>query len=328
MDSAAPTHPPHGETDAVAGGEHAPATIVLVNLMAGEARAHTERQFHAILGAASADSVRLACISPRTGESIVARVEVARPDGLIVTGMPPRAAHLRDEPLWPTLAGLVDYAVGEAIPTVWSCLAAHAAVLHLDGIERRRLPEKLVGLVACGQTGGAHAALAGLPARWQVPHSRYNEVPGDALTARGYRILSCAEDGGVDLFAKQAGAPFLFCQGHPEYDAQALLLEFRRDVGQFLAGERRDYPAIPVNLFPAEVAALLDAFRARAERDRHTGLMAAFPMAPCAASLRHGWRDFTVALYRNWLAHVVGRRPDTVAARAPAARETILGDSY
>ena len=321
-------HSSHAEADPNANGKCVSAAIVLVNLMAGDARAQTERQFHAILGAASGGAARLACMSPRSGESILARVTAFRPDALIVTGMPPRAAHLRDEPLWPTLAGLVDYAVGEAIPAVWSCLAAHAAVLHLDGIERRRLPEKLVGLVACAQTGAAHTALAGLPARWQVPHSRYNEVPGDALAARGYQILSCADDGGVDLFAKLAGAPFLFCQGHPEYDAQALLREFRRDVGQFLAGECRDYPAIPVNLFPPEVAALLDAFRARAERDRHTALIEAFPMAACAASLRHDWRDFTVALYRNWLAHVVGRRLDTVAPPALAARETILGESY
>ena len=30
---------------------------------------------------------------------------------------------------------------GHTVSTIWSCLAAHAAVLHIDGIERRALPE-------------------------------------------------------------------------------------------------------------------------------------------------------------------------------------------
>ena len=78
----------------------------------------------------------------------------SRLDGLIVTGTEPRAAALTDEPYWRTLTKLIDWAEDHTISTVWSCLAAHAAVLHLDGIERRRLPRKLSGSVRLREARG------------------------------------------------------------------------------------------------------------------------------------------------------------------------------
>jgi homoserine O-succinyltransferase len=299
-----------------------PIVIALVNSMPGEARRHTEQQFRGILAAAAPDvAVDLRFYSlgagttegaergpalPRYGDT--ATLPSSIPDGMIVTGMPPRAPALPDEPYWHAFTELVDFATAHAVPTVWSCLAAHAAVLHLDGIERRRLPEKLSGLVECARTEDAHPAMAGLPARWLVPHSRYNEVPEAALLARGYRILVRSDAAGADIFVDDTRAPFLFCQGHPEYDAHALLREYRRDVRQFLAFERDRYPAMPDRYFGAGVAALLDAFRVRAERARGIDMFAEFPLAACAADLRHSWHDLSVSLYTNWLAQVAGHK--------------------
>ena len=69
---------------------------------------------------------------------------------------------------------------------------------------------------------------------------------------------------GVDAFAKQDGSFFLFFQGHPEYDADTLLREYRRDVARFLGGERDDYPAMPHGYFDAEAARAGRGFRERA----------------------------------------------------------------
>ncbi len=298
-----------------------PLIIGLVNSMPGEALGHTERQFRDILSAVSGDAgVRLRFFTlgdlsragPRYDD--VAALETAEIDGLIVTGMPPRAASLRDEPYWDKLAALVDLAMDRAIPTVWSCLAAHAAVLHLDGIERRRLPEKLSGLVDCARAEAGHQMVAGLPARWSMPHSRYNELPADALVRAGYRLLSRADDGGADLFTRD-DAPFLFCQGHPEYDAPALLREYRRDIRQFLAGERDSYPDAPRGYLSDAVAPLLAAFRHRALRERAPDAISAFPMDACLADRTPSWRDRAGGIYANWLALVAGRR----AARPLAA---------
>jgi len=314
----------------VDGAAPRPLAIGLVNSMPGEALRHTERQFRGILaGAAGSIPVELRLFSfdgalPAGAHyHPVGRLAAAGIDGLIVTGMPPRAAALRDEPLWGPLANLVEFAVDRAIPTVWSCLAAHAAVLHLDGIERRRLPEKLSGLVDCTRADSGHALAAGLPERWRLPHSRYNELPTDALAAHGYRLLSRSGDAGADLFVKDTAAPFLFCQGHPEYDAHALLREYHRDIRQFLSGGRDDYPAAPRGCFGREVTARLEAFRRQAERDRAPDAIAGFPMAACQADMTHGWRDLALGLYANWLAQVADR-----AARRPAAEAAARADRF
>jgi homoserine O-succinyltransferase len=300
-----------------------PLVIGLVNSMPGEARRHTEQQFRSVLSAAVRDvPVELRFFSlegaahgrahPRTPErphyDDTAMLEAAAPDGLIVTGMPPRAALLSEEPYWPKMTELVDFACEAEIPTVWSCLAAHAAVFYLDGIERRRMPQKLSGLVECARTEAEHPIMGGLPQRWQVPHSRYNDLPEDRLRSNGYRILSRSGAAGADIFVRDTGPLFLFCQGHPEYDAQTLLREYRRDVRQFLAGERDAFPAEPDNYFGPEVTARLAAFRARALADRRVALFEDFPMEACAAELEHGWRDIAVGLYANWLGHVAERK--------------------
>ncbi len=187
----------------------------------------------------------------------------ARLDGLIVTGTEPRAGKLTDEPYWPAMTRLVDWARANTLSTVWSCLAAHAAVLHSDRIERRPLAEKLSGIFAC-ETITPHPLMAGV-APLCVPHSRYNDLPAVALSETGYELLSRSASAGIDAFARQehGGSLFAFFQGHPEYDTDSLLREYRRDIGLHLPGAREHYPVPPLHYFSQYGATLLDAFRSR-----------------------------------------------------------------
>src|SRR5271156_4099080 len=128
-------------------------TIALVNNMPDSALRATERQFCALLGAASGNRlVKLQFFSlPGIKRSAEVRSHIARyyddslelepnpPAGLIVTGAEPQAATLQGEPYWDALAHLIEWADEWAIPGIWSCLAAHAAVLQMDGIEREPL---------------------------------------------------------------------------------------------------------------------------------------------------------------------------------------------
>src|SRR5208337_3814777 len=94
-------------------------------------------------------------------------------DALIVTGAQPRATRLNEEPYWEELIELIEWAKENTASTILSCLAAHAGVLHLDGVERRPLPEKCSGVFAF-QAHRDHP-LAGEQGRARlVPHSRYN----------------------------------------------------------------------------------------------------------------------------------------------------------
>ena len=284
--------------------------IGLVNGMPGEAAQHAARQFGDILAAAArTHAVRIRPIALADVEADLVGRHALRPDGLIVTGMPPRASCLSEEPAFPALAAVADFAIAQAVPTVWSCLGAHAAVLHLDGIARDPLPRKLSGIIECERMRAPHWLLDGLPRRWRVPHSRCNDIPEAALREAGYRIVSRCTDGGVDLFVKDVGALFLFCQGHPEYDADTLLREYRRDIRQFLAGERAEYPDVPTGMFGPDVTAMLEMFRERALHARSAPLMPEFPWPPCAAALTHRWRDVAIRLFANWLTHVAAWRP-------------------
>src|SRR5258708_7897317 len=166
-----------------------PIVIGLVNNMPDAALQTTERQFRELLFAASHDlAVRLRFFSlpelPRgnAGRSHISEhyedineLWAGHLDGLIVTGTEPRASALEDEPYWPTLIRLVDWAEDRVISTVWSCLAAHAAVLHIDGIGRQARREKLSGVFDSIKATD-HAILAAAPPQWCVPHSRYNDL--------------------------------------------------------------------------------------------------------------------------------------------------------
>src|SRR5207342_3515086 len=123
------------------------------------------------------------------------------------------------------------------ISTVWSCLASHAAVLHLDGVARIPLDEKCFGVFACEAIPN-RPYTAGLPKQFRMPHARLNGLAESTLLAKGYDIITRSHEAGVDMFARRGESLFLFLQGHPEYGVHSLLNEYRRDIGRFLRGER------------------------------------------------------------------------------------------
>ncbi len=299
-----------------------PIVIALLNNMPDAALEGTERQFCALLSAASRDFVvRLKLYSlPEIARSDATRSHISRyyddiaeleddpPDGLIVTGTEPRARSLSDEPFWPALSKLVAWSNDHTISSIWSCLAAHAAVLHLDSIDRRPLDGKLSGVFDCQIGSADHDIVWGTPGRWRVPHSRFYDLPEEALAARGYDILSRSPHSGVDIFLKQADSLFLFFQGHPEYGAASLLKEYRRDVTRFLSRERETYPGIPHGYFNAHVASELVGFQERALRDRSLDLLPEFGALVARAELQAPWFSTAVRIYANWLSYLDSER--------------------
>lgn len=291
--------------------------IGLVNNMPDGALHATERQFQGLLIAASPDfpiCLRLFSLPgvPRGDQAQlyvsqyyehIGHLWSGRLDGLIVTGTEPRARSLANEPYWPALKQLVDEAEDHAISTVWSCLAAHAAVLHMNGVQRRPLREKLSGVFECTKIGD-HEILADAPLRWCVPHSRQNGLPEEALVSKGYRILSGSLEVGADMFVKEGRSLFIFLQGHPEYDPDALFREYRRDVRRFLAAERDDYPSMPRGYFESDTEAAFAVFRERAMRDRSSDLLLHFPQASGKAD---AWREPAVHWYGHWLSYLAQR---------------------
>lgn len=299
--------------------------IGLVNNMPSAAKRATERQFADLLTTASqALNMRITWFVLETlsspWDAALGMLREARPDGLIVTGAEPQSAVMTDEPFWPVLARLVDWAGDHTISTVWSCLAAHAAVFRLDQIRRRRLPQKLSGVFTCTRAAD-HALLADAPSRWPVPHSRYNTLNETELHNKGYTILSHAPGVGADSFVKQSRTSlFLLLQGHPEYGSVSLLYEYRRDVRQFLVGQRDRYPDMPEGYFEQDTTSALASLREQAVRKPNLDLLASIDAATAVAPER-SWHAPAVRLYASWLSYLGEQKAEREGAATWVVRQ-------
>ncbi len=313
--------------------------LALINNMPDLALQDTEAQFFELLDAASEDLlVRLKLfLLPNIPRTEAARQRLntlyhesndlsnGRFDALIVTGMEPRNPDLRQEPYWPAMAEVLDWAQENTVSTVLSCLAAHAGVLHHDGIVRRRLSDKQFGVFDLRKVS-EHALTSRTEGRLRFPHSRWNEVPVEALAWSGYSILTQSMDGGVDLFVKRVrNSLFAHFQGHPEYGTQTLLKEYRRDIRRFLKQERPSYPSIPRGYFDAASTKLLADFRRDAVAHCSLERMGGFPEVLVSGSLRNTWGVAARRLYGNWLQYIVSRKSERLSFAVSSAAVRTAG---
>lgn len=307
--------------------------IAFINNMPDPALEDTEMQFFELLDAAAGDlpvHLKLHSLSgvPRgeRGQQHLSNFYLgtedllnSRFDGVIMTGTEPRQSNLRNEPYWSSLCNVLDWAESNTVSTILSCLAAHAGVLHSNGIDRHPLSDKQFGVFDFARTS-THPFTRGTGERISFPHSRWNEVRADALTACGYLVLTQSAEGGVDSFVKRKKRSlFVHFQGHPEYGAQTLLKEYRRDIRRFLRSERETYPSMPKGYFDAAATRLLADFRDVVLSDRREELMEGFPEAAMAGSVKNTWRPSALIIYGNWLQYVVTKKADVAAFPAMAA---------
>jgi homoserine O-succinyltransferase len=309
--------------------------IGLINNMSGEALKATERQIVSLLNTASDDApVRLSLYTlpgvPRNGleaghisnnYSNIEDLWDSQLDGLIVTGREPIAANLVDEPYWESFTRVLDWAQENSHATVWSCLAAHAAILHTDGIRRTKGNDKLFGIFECAHVSD-HPLTVGLPASFRLPHSRWNGVPEDQLLDCGFTVLTRSEEAGVDTFIKQQKGLFLFFQGHPEYDSDTLLREYRRDVGRYIKGESQTYPSMPQNYFDAATEDELVLLQEKASSARTEDLLTELAAILLPLKIKNTWQSSAVGIYRNLLAHI---RAQKETALVPKRLKAIAG---
>jgi len=312
-------------------------TIGLINNMPDGALEATERQFLSLLDAASDGmSIRLALYSlpdvPRNefGARHVSQnylsVEALRNtqlDGLIVTGREPLTANLEDEPYWESFTSVLDWARENTYSTVWSCLAAHSAILYMDGISRIRNDHKHCGVFECARLSD-HPLTAGAPQRYKLPHSRWNGLPEDELQDCGYRVLTRAEDAGVDTFIKHCRSMFVFFQGHPEYEPNTLLLEYRRDVIRYLTGETNAYPLIPQGYFDSDTVDDLSNLQREAITCRSEELLTKLYGILEKVNIESVWHSTAVGIYRNWLQYICSQKKVRLQDSRPTAEAHVM----
>lgn len=301
--------------------------IALINNMPDAALEDTEVQFFDLLDAASGPhtiSLKLYSL-PKLPRKEAGKHRLQnfyfdiedllndRFDGMIMTGTEPCQASLPNEPYWPVLTEVLEWAERETTSTVLSCLAAHAGVLHSDGISRHRMPDKQFGVFEYKMVGNHHLT-DGAGDAIEIPHSRWNEVRAGDLSSSGYDLLTQSADAGVDLFLKKKKRSlFLHFQGHPEYGMRTLLKEYRRDIKRFLRRERETYPTMPHKYFDAQAVKVLTEFQQSAVEKPSATHIEKFPEAEAARGIQGDWHRSAVVVYRNWLAYLAARRAEEAA---------------
>ena len=293
--------------------------IGLLNMMPDAALAATERQFFRLVG--ESNQIAQFYMHPFTLEGLergpearehltryyepFEQIKEAGLDALIITGANVSQPDLALEPFWRPLIEVIDWAYENVTSTLCSCLTTHAVLQFRYGQKRRRLPAKRWGVYSHHVTDRRHPLVMGVNTRFDVPHSRYNEISRAQFEAAGLHVLAESEEAGIHLAVSEDRFRLVFFQAHPEYDTISLLKEYKREVGRFFAGSRADYPPFPVNYFTPRVQAILDEYGDQVCTTREWGdPIPKFPEALVSPYLDNTWHDTAEAVINNWIGKV------------------------
>ena len=193
-------------------------------------------------------------------------------DGMIITGAPVENLEFDQVDYWEELCAIMEWTKTHVHSTLHICWGAQAGLFYHYGIPKRPLDKKLFGVFPHRMLKPNAPLFRGFDDVFYVPHSRYTGVwEEDVRAVPQLELLAVSERAGV-FAVKSADSRQLFLTGHPEYDADTLALEYRRDVDKGLD------IALPENYFPDNDPA----------------------KAPVVS-----WRSAAQLLYTNWLNYYV-----------------------
>jgi homoserine O-succinyltransferase len=164
-------------------------------------------------------------------------------DGWIVTGAPLGLLDYEDVKYWDKMTELLDWAKDNVQSTLFLCWAAHAALYHFYGVDRKIREHKLSGVFEHKVEHAKDELMRGFDPIFWAPHSRVGEVSeADYKSIEGLSVLAQSDVAGTYISATD-DKRLVFVTGHPEYDPLTLAQEYERDVEADLA------PQIPENYF-------------------------------------------------------------------------------
>ncbi len=294
--------------------------IGLLNMMPDAAFQVTERQYLTLIGACN--QIVQFFVHPFTVDGLergsetqdyidrfyrkFSAVQREGLDALIITGANVTNPDLKQEPFWEPLQEVVDWAQETVTSTMCSCLASHALVEMLYGVKRCRMDRKRWGVYRHyhTETGKAHPLLRDVNTAFDVPHSRWNTLDVEDLESARVQILVLSRQDDVHLATSPDGFRFIFSQGHPEYDFNSLLKEYKREVLRFAQDERKTYPPIPENYFSERCERVSRQLERKTRRMKQAGKVLTaeeFSESEFDNRLHNTWGDTGKAIFNNWL---------------------------
>jgi len=293
--------------------------IGLLNMMPDAALAATERQFFRLVG--ESNSIAQFYMHPFTlselprsekGRAHVEKyyetfeqIKAQGLDALIITGANVTGAELSKEPFWQPLIEVIDWAYENVTSTLCSCLATHAVLEFRYNQKRKPLGYKRWGVYYHRVTNREHPLVNGVNTKFDVPHSRYNQIDRAQFEEAGLHILAESKDADVHLAVSEDQFRLVFFQGHPEYDIISLLKEYKREIILFAKGERDDYPPFPDNYFSLQIQASLNEYKAQVIKAKKTKTETPkLPEKLITEHLDNTWHDTAEAILNNWIGTV------------------------
>ncbi len=290
--------------------------VGLLNMMPDAALRVTEQQYLRLLG--SANQIVQIYVHPFTVPGLARaadtqayidqhyepfeKVREDGLDGLIVSGANVTRPSLDLEAFWAPLQEVIEWAADHVTSVLCSCLATHALVQLFHGVRRRPLLSKRWGVYPHRAVRRDHPLLHGTNTRFDVPHSRWNEITSAQLERAGIQVLIESAEGDFHLGTSRDGIRLVYLQGHPEYDTNSLLKEYKREVNRYLAGELAAVPPRPDNYLPAPAARIAHDHLEEAVAARAANREAPpFPEAAIEPQLDNTWTDTGKAIFNNWL---------------------------
>ena len=193
-------------------------------------------------------------------------------DGMIITGAPVEQLDFFDVDYWPELCEIMDWTRTNVHSTFHICWGAQAGLFHHYGVKKYDLPKKLSGVYLHTMEKPLSPFFRGFNDEFFVPHSRYTEVRREDIEAvPELELMSTSKKAGV-FAVKSVDNRRIFITGHPEYDADTLALEYKRDLDKGIT------PSVPENYFIDDD-----------------------PSKPPRVT----WRSHAQLLYNNWLNYYV-----------------------
>ena len=128
-------------------------------------------------------------------------------DGMIITGAPLGQVPFSEVTFWDPLCEILEWTETNVTSTMFLCWAVQAAMFHLYGKDKAVLPEKLSGVYPHRLLKPLSPIVRGFDHEFQAPHSRYAEVPIQAIeSVPELEILAVSEQAGPTYLPTRAAS--------------------------------------------------------------------------------------------------------------------------
>jgi homoserine O-succinyltransferase/O-acetyltransferase len=166
-------------------------------------------------------------------------------DGLLLTGAPVEEFAYEDVRYWNEIMTILKYSRQNITSTLGICWGG-MALAKILGIEKEIFQHKLFGAFETRNLNRSHPITGELDDVFWCVQSRHSGISDSVLEDEKKRgtinLLAHSDNGGYTIF-ESVDHRYLMHLGHPEYEAQRLVEEYKRDV----ASGRTDVLP-PVNL--------------------------------------------------------------------------------